>query len=544
MLESNQLDPYQYPPLPLPSSEVDLPSADGGTSHQHADFSFNHNFLSTNSPENPFAQEAHGMTSWTHSDTFQNGLDASMAIDSKNAENNPLNEYVVNNCSSYQTYPSTMEYPQPTFPSQLLSHASSSSSLDSFSSSQYTDIDPNRLLVQTIPTGEYRLCDSSFSSSLSLPLVDNKFDIHPLETSVHPRFQQQSQQCNQHPVSRGVPTGDVLNKPERRQHQPRLTLDTQNLGTGKITRSRSGSKSIPYNRLRADSVSVKSEVDEELVSLLSASTNYGSIRPWSAVTTNVIPDDVHKTIVHRRRISSNINFGHDAVNASPPRPVPSQKRRSGSLIHSNQLSQSGLQMHHLSLVLSGTAAERQETVTQDLMDKADEFKRVDNQCRQDKARILWVRRWLLLSYTSALGRTVSRQGLYHSYILSCEDYGIKPINSASFGKAVRAAYPGILTRRLGGRGNSKYHYMDIQPAVQIEAERLNAYGDSSGAWQVVSEDGSMDFQAFGQALDENMDTGDVDDSEEDEDSFTSWRVHIFAFPAMENVWLSPNSNHS
>ena len=104
---------------------------------------------------------------------------------------------------------------------------------------------------------------------------------------------------------------------------------------------------------------------------------------------------------------------------------------------------------------------------------------------------------LRLSYTQDVNSTVPRQGLYHSYTTSCAEYGVKPINSASFGKAVRNAFAGIKTRRLGVRGNSyvlnplrdsnadllsrrKYHYVSLRPAIRVEAERLNHFGDSSG----------------------------------------------------------------
>ena len=36
-----------------------------------------------------------------------------------------------------------------------------------------------------------------------------------------------------------------------------------------------------------------------------------------------------------------------------------------------------------------------------------------------------------------------------------------PLNPASFGKLVRIIFPGIQTRRLGIRGESKYHYVDL-----------------------------------------------------------------------------------
>lgn len=38
---------------------------------------------------------------------------------------------------------------------------------------------------------------------------------------------------------------------------------------------------------------------------------------------------------------------------------------------------------------------------------------------------------------------------------------MQPLNPASFGKLVRVIFPGIATRRLGVRGESKYHYVDL-----------------------------------------------------------------------------------
>jgi len=48
-----------------------------------------------------------------------------------------------------------------------------------------------------------------------------------------------------------------------------------------------------------------------------------------------------------------------------------------------------------------------------------------------------------------------------------------PLNPASFGKLVRVIFPGIQTRRLGVRGESKYHYVDLaleeEPSAQATA---------------------------------------------------------------------------
>ncbi|MBW0539916.1 hypothetical protein O181_079631, partial [Austropuccinia psidii MF-1] len=96
----------------------------------------------------------------------------------------------------------------------------------------------------------------------------------------------------------------------------------------------------------------------------------------------------------------------------------------------------------------------------------------------DRARQAFVQAWLNSSYISYTDGNVSRQGLYGSYLRICQEYDIKPINSASFGKAVRQSYPNIKTRRLGVRGNSKYHYCGIRPATAKEAEILMALSRS------------------------------------------------------------------
>lgn len=52
---------------------------------------------------------------------------------------------------------------------------------------------------------------------------------------------------------------------------------------------------------------------------------------------------------------------------------------------------------------------------------------------------------------------VPRQGLYNSYRRVCDEYRIPHVNTATLGKAIRLCFPAIKTRRLGVRGNSKYH---------------------------------------------------------------------------------------
>ncbi|KZF22579.1 hypothetical protein L228DRAFT_128965 [Xylona heveae TC161] len=57
--------------------------------------------------------------------------------------------------------------------------------------------------------------------------------------------------------------------------------------------------------------------------------------------------------------------------------------------------------------------------------------------------------------------SVPRNRVYSHYATRCGTERVVPLNPASFGKLVRVIFPGIQTRRLGVRGESKYHYVDL-----------------------------------------------------------------------------------
>lgn len=97
------------------------------------------------------------------------------------------------------------------------------------------------------------------------------------------------------------------------------------------------------------------------------------------------------------------------------------------------------------------------------------------------------------NYATYPDGNVPRQGLYMSYRRVCDQYNIPHINTATLGKAIRLCFPTIKTRRLGVRGNSKYHCAHtktsssvsslltldldcgIRPSTQQEAEWLQDY---------------------------------------------------------------------
>ena len=75
--------------------------------------------------------------------------------------------------------------------------------------------------------------------------------------------------------------------------------------------------------------------------------------------------------------------------------------------------------------------------------------------------------------------SVPRNRVYSQYATRCGTERVVPLNPASFGKLVRVIFPGIQTRRLGVRGESKYHYVDLA----LEEEHPNSTIPTS--WQSI-----------------------------------------------------------
>lgn len=75
--------------------------------------------------------------------------------------------------------------------------------------------------------------------------------------------------------------------------------------------------------------------------------------------------------------------------------------------------------------------------------------------------------------------SVRRDRVYCSYAEKCGTERVSVLNPASFGKLVRIIFPNVQTRRLGVRGESKYHYVDLtirepNPNTPTEIPEKNA----------------------------------------------------------------------
>ncbi|KAI1103249.1 RFX DNA-binding domain-containing protein [Jackrogersella minutella] len=88
----------------------------------------------------------------------------------------------------------------------------------------------------------------------------------------------------------------------------------------------------------------------------------------------------------------------------------------------------------------------------------------------ERARQIFAMLWISQVCTKGKG-SVPRGRVYANYASRCATERITVLNPASFGKLVRVLFPGLKTRRLGVRGESKYHYvnftlMDDQPELR------------------------------------------------------------------------------
>lgn len=92
---------------------------------------------------------------------------------------------------------------------------------------------------------------------------------------------------------------------------------------------------------------------------------------------------------------------------------------------------------------------------------------------QERSISAWVQEWIACSYEAHPSGTVSRTCLFARYCRATEAHGLHPSNAASFGKAMKTKFgEAVKTRRLGVRGNSRYHYIGLRPTCKAEADRL------------------------------------------------------------------------
>lgn len=108
----------------------------------------------------------------------------------------------------------------------------------------------------------------------------------------------------------------------------------------------------------------------------------------------------------------------------------------------------------------------------------------ENSPSAEKTRQVYGLGWLMHNCERVPDTSVAvpRNRVYARYVTVCANEKIKPLNPASFGKLVRLLYPEIKTRRLGVRGQSKYHYCGIRLAGEHSSPNAShGPGSASGS---------------------------------------------------------------
>lgn len=80
--------------------------------------------------------------------------------------------------------------------------------------------------------------------------------------------------------------------------------------------------------------------------------------------------------------------------------------------------------------------------------------------QSERQRQVFAMLWISQVCSKGKG-SVPRGRVYSNYVSRCATERVTVLNPASFGKLVRVLFPGLKTRRLGVRGESKYHYVEF-----------------------------------------------------------------------------------
>lgn len=78
--------------------------------------------------------------------------------------------------------------------------------------------------------------------------------------------------------------------------------------------------------------------------------------------------------------------------------------------------------------------------------------------------------WLMTKYEASQETSVPRSAVFSHYETHCREHRWDAVNPATFGKVIRAVFPDLKTRRLGVRGQSKYHYFGIKPRISTSRQ--------------------------------------------------------------------------
>ncbi|AAS50356.1 AAL010Wp [Eremothecium gossypii ATCC 10895] len=81
---------------------------------------------------------------------------------------------------------------------------------------------------------------------------------------------------------------------------------------------------------------------------------------------------------------------------------------------------------------------------------------------RERERQVYALIWLMNNCVPDGDSYVPRGRIFAQYAASCASNNLKPLSQATLGKLIRSLFPHLKTRRLGMRGQSKYHYCGLK----------------------------------------------------------------------------------
>lgn len=97
---------------------------------------------------------------------------------------------------------------------------------------------------------------------------------------------------------------------------------------------------------------------------------------------------------------------------------------------------------------------------------------------RERERQVYALLWLMKNCIAQPDSYVPRGRIFAQYAASCAQSSLKPLSQASLGKLIRSVFPDLTTRRLGMRGQSRYHYCGLKLLPNENQENMNSNSDS------------------------------------------------------------------
>ncbi|KAL9938645.1 hypothetical protein V8E36_002364 [Tilletia maclaganii] len=185
------------------------------------------------------------------------------------------------------------------------------------------------------------------------------------------------------------------------------------------------------------------------------------------------------------------HYTNGGPSASAPAPEPSKKRRKAPKQPRAKRQKKDKSDEPKAKRVRKPRRDKYEDVTAEIGDDSKTLEAIgqtlianDDKKKSVALTELFTRTWLEEQYIQAKDTEISRKEVYDAYKSGCDERGVTCLNESALGRAVRAVFPQVGTRRLGKRGESAYYYTGIWPKDKPLPESVpeaSEAGPSEGA---------------------------------------------------------------